>query len=507
VKAVLTRFTPYKGIGIYVGEHEVFVSQVASTPLGSSEIAHASEPYEPDKLAETITRLIAPLSRSRKRPCSVTLGLCPRRVFYSTRPTRVESAPAEAQTLLREVLQSPNVCIDEMTVEMQTSEFGKIKLASVVSCRTEYLAGLLKILKKCGVRPLRTEPAPLALLRAGAQRRRTRRSTIAIRLFLSDHEAIAIVTAATTCVLWKSFSLPKGRELPTICSSIRSCQAMAARCGIDSQPDVAIIHGRQDLREALLAEDFAKKAGLPVVCCDGPELNGEAVAYGLALSSLSQQAGQGLNLSRSLTPAPSLWQIFPKGELAVQIALVACMALVMFLHWRTLGESEGPLHSELAKHAWVGSKTQAELNKEQQFLSKRVEAIRKFSSTRIVWNRFTADISNRLPDHATLLLLQGIDELQDPKSKIPPKKSYTLRAQSPIPQDGSTPKQIDQLLSGLRESPLLQQDFPIIALSDIKCPPVDKKNEISQALFTVICLPKSGTSSAASSGEEKEGHK
>jgi hypothetical protein len=509
VKAVLTRFTPYKGIGLYIGEHEVFVSQVASTPFGSSEIAHASEPYEPDKLAETVTRLIAPLARSRRRACSVTLGLCPRRVFYSTRPTRVESAPAEAQTLLREVLQSPNVCIDEMTVEMQTSEFGKSKLNSVVSCRTDYLAGLLKALQKCGVRPQRTEPAPLALLRAGVQKRRTRRSTIAIRLFLSDHEAIAVVTAAATCVLWKSFSLPTGRELPTICSSIRSCQAMAARCGIDSQSDVAIIHGRKDLREALAGGDFAKQAGLPVVCCDGPELNGAAVAYGLALSSLAQQTGQGLDLSRSLTPAPSLWQIFPKGELAVQLALVACMALIMVFHWRSLADSEGPLRGKLAQHSWVGSKTQAELNKEQQFLSKRVEAIRKFADTRIIWTRYTADISNRLPDHATLLLLQGIYELEDPRSKIPPKKSYTIRAQSPIPQDGSTPKQIDQLLAGLRESPLLQQDFPVVGLSDIKCPPVDKKNEISQAMFTVICLPKSGTSSAASGPEQpaKEGHK
>src|SRR5262249_14937154 len=150
---------------------------------------------------------------------------------------------------------------------------------------------------------------------------------------------------------WKSFTLPQGREIPTICSSIRSCQAMAARCGIDSQPDVAIIHGRQDLRDALAGDDFAKKAGVPIVCCNGPELTGAAVANGLALSSLAQQAGQGLDLSRSLTPAPSLWQIFPKGELAVQVALVACMALVMVSHWRTLGESEAPLHNELAKHA------------------------------------------------------------------------------------------------------------------------------------------------------------
>jgi len=509
VKAVLTRFTPYKGIGLYIGEHEVFVSQVASTPLGSSEIVHASDSYEPENLAETITNLIAPLAGSRKRACSVTLGICPRRVFYSTRPSRVESAPSEPQTLLREVLQSPNACIDEMTAEMQSSVFGKNKFVSIVSCRTVYLADLLKTLQKCGIRPLRTEPAPLALLRAGVQQRRTRRSTIAIRMFLSDHEAIAMVTAASTCILWKSFSLPKGREIPTICSSIRSCQAMATRCGVDGQADVAIVHGRQDLRGGLTSDEFAKRAGLQIACCDSPPWNGAAVAYGLALSSLTQQSGQGLDLSRSLTPAPSMWQIFPKGELVVQLTLVVCMALVMFLHWRGLSQSDWPLRNELAKHPWVGSKTQAELNKEQQFLNNRVEAIRTFVGSRIIWTRYTADISNRVPEQTTLLTLLGIYELEDPRSKIPPKKSYTIRAQSPIPADGSTPKQIDQLLTQLRDSPLLQQNFPVVALSDIKCPTVEKKNEVSQALFTVICLPKSGSPSASSGNEtaSKEEHK
>lgn len=509
MKAVLTRFTPYKGIGLYIGEHEVFVSQVASTPLGSSEIAHASAPYEPETLAETITSLISPLAGSRKSARSVTLGICPRRVFYSTRPMRLENASAEPQTLLREVLQSPNVCIDEMTAEMQVSEFGKSKLVSVASCRTEYLSDLLKTLQKCDVRTLRTEPAPLALLRAGVQQRKARRSTIAVRLFLSEHEAIAVVTAAATCVLWKTFSLPQGREIPTICSTIRSCQAMAARCGVDGQLDVAIVHGRQDLRDELTNDEFAKRAGLPVVCCDRPEWNGSAVAYGLALSSLTQQSGEGLDLSRSLTPAPSMWQIFPKGELAVQLVLVVCLALIMLLHWRGVSQADLPLHIELAKHSWVGSKTQADLTKEQQFLKQRVEAIRKFADSRIVWTKYTADISNRLPEHTTLLLLQGIYELEDPRSKIPPKKSYMIRAQSPIPSDGSTPKQIDELLTHLRDSPQLQQNFPLVALSDIKCPPVSKKNEISQAMFTIICLPKSGSSAPSSKNEStsKEEHK
>src|SRR5262249_36848969 len=148
-------------------------------------------------------------------------------------------------------------------------------------------------------------------------------------------------------------------------------------------------HGRKDLRDLITSEDFGKKAGVPVVWCEGPELCGATIAYGLALSCVTQQIGEGLDLARSLTPAPSLWGIFPWGQMAAEAALVACMGLVMVSHWRSVIESEGPLRRELAKHAWVGSKTQADLHKEQQFLSAHVDAIRKFAGTRAIWTKYT----------------------------------------------------------------------------------------------------------------------
>lgn len=38
---------PYKGLGLYVGEDEVFVSKVVSTPLGLVELDSHSQKYAP----------------------------------------------------------------------------------------------------------------------------------------------------------------------------------------------------------------------------------------------------------------------------------------------------------------------------------------------------------------------------------------------------------------------------------------------------------------------------
>jgi hypothetical protein len=508
VKAVLTKFTPYKGIGLYIGEHEVAVSQVASTPLGQVEIARHCETYEPEQLAAVVTRLVKSLAGSRNRIVPVALGICARRVFYSTRPYRTENNGATPQALLREVWHSPNVCIDEMTVEMVTSEFGKDKLASLVSCRTEYLAGLLKMLTGCGIRPVLTEPSPFALLRAGLKERRVRRTTVALRVFLSDQDALAMITSGPTCVLWNSFKLPAGREPSTLCSAIRSCQTMASHCGIDTAAEVVIVHGRPDLRKDLTDEEFVKRVGVPVSCCDGPELGPQEIAFGLALGSLGSQSSMALDLSRSMKASPTVWQIVPWGEIAVQIALVVCVAFFMMARWHGVEQAVAPVTADLAKHGWQRGKPQGELTKERDFLSQRVEAIRKFIGTRVVWARFTSDISGRLPRTANLTGLQGFCELEDGNTKTKSKKSLIVRASAPIAKDGSTPQEIDQFLNTLHDSPLLHRDFPIASLADIKWAEVKRKDSVPEALFTVICLAKpSGPPAAPGEHGGKEEHK
>jgi len=492
VRSVLARFAVKKAIGLYVGEQQITACRVASTPLGPVQIACQSEHYEPDQLSDAIGRLLKPMLGRRKRGTQVAVGFPAARVFFSTRPIRTTHSDASAQVLLHEVLQSPNICIDDMLVEVIKADSGKRKLASIVSCRKKYMAGMLETLEACGVRPFRAEPAPCALLRAAVEQRRPpRRSKIILRIFLGDRQGLAVVTAGDLTVLWRYFNWSPEGETAAICSAVRSVGALIGHCGIDAPLDVVMIHGRADLRGKLETEEFRLQVAVPLLWSGGPELNDAAVAFGLALGCLGQQPLDAFDLSRSLKPRVSLWDIFPWGEIAVQIALVVCMGLFLLTRSQKVENALVPVQAQYAKRAWLASMPQAEIQKERQDLEQRVEAVRKFVSTRIIWTAYTHDISTRLPADATMTMFQGLCELETSgKNAVKPKKVFTIRASAPIAQDGSTPKEIDGFLTALRDNALLKRDFPIVDLADIKWYQPNVK-AAANALFTVICLPKS----------------
>lgn len=508
MKKLLAKVALKKAIGLYVGEQQVTVSQIAGTPLGPVEIACQSESYVPEQLPDVISRLLSPLMGKRKRVQPVAIGIPAMRVFFSTRPIRNGNSETSPQVLLHEVLQSPNICIDDMVVEVIRAEPAKRKLASIVSCRKKYLAGLLETLTSCGIRPFRVEPAPCALLRLAARNRRPpRRSRTVLRILLGDRQALAVVTAGNLAVLWRYFNLPAEGETTSICSAVRSVQTLIGYCGIDSPLDVVMIHGRADLRVKIEAEEFRQQMQIPLVWSGGPELDDRATAYGLALGCLGQQPDEAFDISRSMKPRLSLLEIFPWGELAVQMALVICMALFLYSRSRSLDEALVPVRAETAQRAWLKSAQQPQLQKEQKDLEVRVEAIRKFVASRIIWTSYTHDIAARLPTTATLTMFYGLCELetQGKQGVIKPKKSFIVRASAPNPDDGSTPKEVDRFLTALRGHPLLQRDFPLVDLADIKFFQPNIKTPAS-SLFTVVCLPKTGNAPAKPAEGKGEAH-
>ncbi len=245
MKELLARIMPYKGIGLYVGDDEVVVSKVAGTPLGGIvELARLSRKYEPENLVTVIGELLESVNGPKRNTSPVALGIPTKRVFYSTRAQAAGKTPASAQNVLREVMQSPNACIDELSVQVVKGSYAKRSLASVASCRHDYLVELLECLQLSNVQPFRTEPAPSALLRAANEKRRLRKNKPAVRLFLNQSEALAVVIAGTVCVSWKSIKLIPGSEMGAIGAAIRSSQNAAqpirhrgsARCRHRARP-------------------------------------------------------------------------------------------------------------------------------------------------------------------------------------------------------------------------------------------------------------------------------
>ena len=87
MKSLLAKIAIHKAVGLYFGEHEVAVSVVAATPLGSVETFSSSEPYTPETLAEVLGRLLVP-QLGRKHRLPVAVGLPSSRLFFGTRLIR-----------------------------------------------------------------------------------------------------------------------------------------------------------------------------------------------------------------------------------------------------------------------------------------------------------------------------------------------------------------------------------------------------------------------------------
>jgi hypothetical protein len=501
VKALLAKFAPYKAIGLHVGDREITLCEVASTLFGPVQISCRTQANDAEQLGETLSRLLGPMLAQRKRRSPpVAVGMPAQRVFFSTRPIRTTHSDPSPQALIHEVLQSPNHSIDDMVVEVIKAQPNDRKLASIVSCRRKYLAALLDGLEAGGVRPFRAEPAPCALLRAAVQAQRNpRKCKTVLRVLLGREQALAIVTAGPLAVLWRYFNLPADEEIKAVCSAVRAIQAQILPCGIDSPIDAVMLHGRGELRAKFEAANLENQVQARVTWCAGPELDDRAVAYGLALGCLGPQQNESFDLSRSVKARPSLRAIFPWAEVGVQVALLVGMGIFLFIRSHTLQEAYAAALAETSDCAEVVGGQPGELEKEKKDLEQKVEAIRRFVSSRIIWTSYTHDIASRLPASATLNSFQGLCELEyfgrQKEGVLKPKKSFVIRAAAPIAQDGSTPKEIDRFLTALRGHPLLKRDFPEVELAEIKWSQPSVTAPPS-ALFMIVCLPGAGQGAA-----------
>lgn len=494
VKKLLAAIAYRHAIGIHVGEREVFVCKLASSPLGPIEMARKSLPYTPENLSAVISELLVPLTARRLRlPIPVALGLPGQRVFFSTRPIKSANADATPQILLHEVLQSSSISVDDMAVDLIKSQFENRTLASIASCRRKFLASLLSAFTDSKVVPFRAEPAPSALFRiANSKYRAPRRAKTVLRIMMGTEQGLAILAVGSQPLVWRYFTLPQGSEKTAIISTTRTLQTLSKPCGIEAEIDVLIVHGRPDLKASIENEQTQDEIGIPIQWCDNPILDDSEVAYGLALGCLMPGI-EAYDLARSLKPPRSLLEIFPWGELGLQTALIAFMGMFLSERASTLGDSYRAVRREIAGYSWLKATPETQLEKERKDLEQRVESVRKFLDSRIVWTSYFHDIPARLPANASINGFDGMSEMElmgkkkDIGKKL--KKSFILRLAAPITNNGTMPHEIDKFLDSLREHPLLKKDFPIVELVDLKWyQPFQGAKP--NAYFTVMCLPK-----------------
>lgn len=119
----------------------------------------------------------------------------------------------------------------------------------------------------------------------------------------------------------------------------------------------------------------------------------------------------------------------------------------------------------------------------------------RFLSTRVIWTDYLHNLPTRLPPNACLSNVWATCEMKSmgrKKIKRKTSQSLTLRGVTRFVNRGAAPKEIDTFLESLRSVELLQRDFPLVQLAEIKW---RREGESEVALFTIIALPKSGKGS------------
>ena len=357
---------------------------------------------------------------------------------------------------------------------------------------------------------VRRRAGACALVRAAAHvHRAPRRAKTVLRVFLDDAQGLAVLVAAQVPIAWRTFDFSAGREGPAILCAARTLQTLSRQYGIESPLDAAMIHGRGDLHQRLRDDALADELGTRVTWHAEPGLGAPQIAFGLALGRLFHR-GSMFDLVRTLKPRPRLRELFPWGELALQVALIVCMGLLMSLRSSGLAESLHGVQAESRRHECLASAKPSELEKEKADLQVRVDTVRRFLQSRVLWSAYTHDIPARLPASAMLNTFHGLAELEYFGKKREgvgtPKRSLVLRATAPIMPDGSTPREINAFLESLRNHPLLQRDFPIVELADIKRYQLHSAAQ-PMANFDILCLPKAAKTAASPDDEAGKGHK
>src|SRR5206468_5149510 len=96
---------------------------------------------------------------------------------------------------------------------------------------------------------------------------------------------------------------------------------------------------------------------------------------------------------------------------------VFCMGLFLADRAGAKDQQAQTIQAEIDQNECLIAASEQELEKDRKELTQKVEAIRKFVSTRIQWTGYTSDISAALPPRATIHSLHGLCELESGAGK------------------------------------------------------------------------------------------
>jgi hypothetical protein len=333
-----------------------------------------------------------------------------------------------------------------------------------------------------------------------------RKSHSFVRVFLGPNQGLAVLAAGFDLpLMWRPFALPEGEESAAILAAVASVRILGTYCGLRSDIDAVLVHGRPDLGNlAALGTSSVLKA-IRFLRHDTPSMVERDVALGLAFAPA--HGVESFNLLRSLVGRARFRDIFPWRQVIAQALLLVAASFFLQKQLASHRVADSAVRAGDAKHPWATKFPIAKLQTQKKDLEDRIDAIRSFLGERVLWTANSRALAEHLTTEMALSSIVGSFELDSPGAKSANRKrSLVLQLEAPIPRTGTMPPEIDAFLRDLRADPRLTHDFPEIDLSDLRWK--QNTSKTANATFSVICRPKKITAPpkiGAGVGQSKTG--
>ena len=160
MKSLLAKIAIRKGVGLYLGEHEVAVSKVAATPLGPVELAASTRALHAGGLGQR-DGAVADAAAGPQAPRAGGGGAARQPHLLRHAAAAAPAGESTPEAVLQKALCSPNISVDDLTVDLMQGEVNKSPVTSVAACRKKYMAGIVATLTELGMRPFAPSRRPV----------------------------------------------------------------------------------------------------------------------------------------------------------------------------------------------------------------------------------------------------------------------------------------------------------------------------------------------------------
>ncbi len=490
-------------VGINLTEHEASWCVMDKTPFGVRTRETGAERCVKQDWAVVLNKVLEKAATSVGKNAAVVIGLPASQSFFVTLPTGAKVASAEA--LLNDHHCCSSILPTELSADLVTVKVNGKTFAGVAASKRKDLQILTDVARTLGFRLVRVEPAPWALTRVSPP---IRGNKMALKLSVIERHLLATLTVGNHPLLWRTMELDEDGDIESVVSLSRTFETYALQhLGAVAGLDEIVLDGPQTEK---IAGKLSGDLGMRFRSVAGTGPTSAATAKGLALGGIAWEK-PAPDLARPLAPPPQLWDLVPRGEVAVLGAVVACMGLWLYGAGTVAQNKAIRAEEDNARNVVLSRNEDAKLKDEKKQLSAEVQAVNSFLSNRVVWTEYLSQLSDKVPTGVKMVSFQGQYEMSGgEKNMKKPKRELMMSFVGNCPRDLPAPPETDQLLAGVRGTAAIIRDFPDIKLSSLrvnKSPDAGNKKIVvtsDPASFTIACLPKGKDAGAAAGGADKK---